>query len=60
MTSTALHLPYLDVPADLVGVKPVAVSPSGPVPAADPAAAPAAPASPASSPKQLNRELQAL
>lgn len=60
MTSTALHLPYLEVPADLVGQKPVAGSPSRPVPAADPAAAPAAPASPVSSPRALNRELQAL
>lgn len=50
MTSTALHLPYLDVPADLVPGK-------GAAPAA--AAAASAPV-PASSPRQLNKELQAL
>ncbi|AVS77224.1 malate dehydrogenase (quinone) [Paracidovorax avenae] len=45
MTSTALHLPYLDVPADL--------SPSATQPAAPAAAAPAAP-------RSLNKEMQAL
>ena len=53
LTSTALHLPYLDVPADLVAAKAAAApqaSASAPVPAP----------APASSPRQLNKELQAL
>ncbi|MBF9264953.1 malate dehydrogenase (quinone) [Paracidovorax cattleyae] len=45
MTSTALHLPYLDVPADL----------------SQPATQPAAPASAApAAPRSLNKEMQAL
>ncbi|WCM92238.1 malate dehydrogenase (quinone) [Acidovorax sp. NCPPB 2350] len=48
MTSTALHLPYLDVPADLS-------RPAAPQAGAG-SAAPAAPAAP----RQLNKEMQAL
>ena len=57
MTSTALHLPYLDVPADLVPGKGAAAAAHAAAPAASAAAS--APV-PASSPRQLNKELQAL
>jgi len=45
MTSTALHLPFVKVPADLN--KPASI-------------APAAPSAPAAAPRQLNKEMQAL
>ncbi len=49
MTSTALHLPYLDVPAGLVPPAPSAMQPA--TPAAEPASA---------APRVLNKDMQAL
>lgn len=49
MTSTALHLPYLDVPASLAPSAPSAMQPA--TPAAEPASA---------APRVLNKDMQAL